>query len=232
MYATPNVMGFRALVSHSERDTVSAGLHYAGSPFGMKDVRAVMRFGWQRLPGAGATLPTVPEKPASVKVTLPENAALDTPANIKEAVEGVEVESTPKTAAVRYSAGDAEAYGVSGGIMHVPTGLNLSGSWARRDNNNTSVDPDMYAVEVGWTGGIWAMGKTSVAVGYGRWNDWEGGGGGFKDGYTERYHVAVNQNVDPAATDVYFGVSYDDGENEGMDRESVVIVVTGIRIKF
>ncbi len=193
MYATPNVMGFKALVSHSEEDTVSAGLHYAGNPFGMKDVRAAMRFGWAQMPGAGAT------------------------SSMEDAT----------------SAGDAEAYGVSGGIMHVPTGLNLSGSWASRDNKGAmQTDPEMYAVEVGWTGGIWAMGKTSVAVGYGRWNDWVPGPGGFQDGHTERYHVAVNQNVDPAATDVYFGVSYDDGENEGMDRESVVIVVTGIRIKF
>ncbi len=221
MYVTPNVMGFKALVSHSERDTVSAGLHYAGSPFGMKDVRAAMRFGWQRLPGDGAA---VPKKAATVK--FPEDADTTTLAGLVDAAT-----EHSHTSASGGGAGDAEAYGVSGGIMHVPTGLNLSGSWARRDNKK-AIDPDMYAVEVGWTGGIWAMGKTSVAVGYGRWNDWEGGGGGFQDGYTERYHVAVNQNVDPAATDVYFGVSYDDGENEGMDRESVVIVVTGIRIKF
>ncbi|MCY4311145.1 MAG: porin, partial [Rhodospirillaceae bacterium] len=96
MYATPNVMGFRALVSHSEKDTVSAGLHYAGNPFGMKNVRAAMRFGWVKLPGDGATSPIMGAT----------------------------------------NAGDAEAYGVSGGIMHVPTGLNLSGSYASRDNNN------------------------------------------------------------------------------------------------
>jgi len=209
MYATPNVMGFRALVSHSERDTVSAGLHYAGTPFGMKDVRAAMRFGWQRQPGEGATAPA--------------------PAN---------------------NAGDAEAYGVSGGIMHVPTGLNLSGSWASRDNKRTRngqtgmmspdlPDPDMFAVEVGWTGSIWDMGSTSVSFGYGRWNDWELGGGRPPSpvkGYTEHHHVAVNQNVDPAAADVYFGVSYDDGKNMVgkmlMEREAVVVVVTGVRIKF
>jgi len=206
-------MGFRALVSHSEKDTVSAGLRYAGTPFGMKDVRAAMRFGWQRLPGDGATMYSPPKD--------------DSPTD-----EG---------------GGKADAYGVSGGIMHVPTGLNLSGSWASRDNKRTRngqtgmmspdrPDPDMYALEVGWTGSIWAMGSTSVSFGFGRWNDWEGGGGGFKKGYTERYHVAVNQNVDPAAADVYFGVSYDDGKNMVgkmlMEREAVVIVVTGVRIKF
>jgi len=169
------------------------------------DSKAAMRCGWQPQPAERATAPA--------------------PAN---------------------TAGDAEAYGVSGGIMHVPTGLNLSGSWASRDNKRTRngqtgmmspdlPDPDMFAVEVGWTGSIWDMGSTSVSFGFGRWNDWELGGGRPPSpvkGYTERYHVAVNQNVDPAASDVYFGVSYDVGKNEGMEREAVVIVVTGIRIKF
>ncbi len=212
MYATPNVMGFRALVSHSEKDTVSAGLHYAGNPFGMKNVRAAMRFGWVKLPGDGATQGHL-GKPS---VGIGDDGEVE--------VQEAKLDSQ--------GAGNAEAYGVSGGIMHVPTGLNLSGSYASRDNNNNAVDPDMFAMELGWTGSIWGMGATSVSVGYGRWNDWEGGGGGFKEGHTERYHVAVNQNVDPAATDVYFGVSYDDGKNGEMERESVVIVVTGIRIKF
>ncbi len=214
MYATPNVMGFRALVSHSEKDRIAAGLRYGGSPFGMKNVRAAMRFGWVKLPGDGAT---VSKKAASVAGVGGEDPTL------------TEHSHTPASGG---GAGDAEAYGVSGGIMHVPTGLNLSGSYASRDNNDSAVDPDMFAMELGWTGSIWGMGATSVSVGYGRWNDWEGGGGGFKEGRTERYHVAVNQNVDPAATDVYFGVSYDDGKNGEMERESVVIVVTGIRIKF
>ncbi|MCY4239676.1 MAG: porin, partial [Rhodospirillaceae bacterium] len=130
MYATPNVMGFRALVSHSEKDTVSAGLHYAGNPFGMKNVRAAMRFGWVKLPGDGAT---VSRKPASVN--FPDDAEFDDAEAIEDAAR-----AHSHTPASGGGAGNAEAYGVSGGIMHVPTGLNLSGSYASRDNNNNAVD--------------------------------------------------------------------------------------------
>ena len=196
MYATPNVMGFRALVSHSEKDRIAAGLRYGGSPFGMKEVRAAMRFGWYRQAGQGATHDGMGDGPRK----------------------------------------GTQHYGVSGGILHVPTGLNISASWGRTDwgddptpdNHMDDRDPDMFAVEAGWTGSIWGMGATSVSLGYGRWN-----GGGADKGHSDRVHTAVVQRITPAATDVYFGVSYDTGKDKmEKDRDAVVIVLTGIRLRF
>ncbi|MCY4237913.1 MAG: porin [Rhodospirillaceae bacterium] len=236
MYVTPNVMGFRASVSHSDKDQISAGLDYAGNPFGMKNVRAVMGFGWTRLPGDGATFPGGAGKP-----TVIVNPAGTAPA-VRPAMR------------VPGGGADAQAYAVSGGIMHVPTGLNISASWAVRDHQRdgtpakpTPDDAKAFGVEVGWTGSIWGMGATSVSVGYGRWENEEGPAGPagrtaamgrYHEGHSERYHVAVVQNIDPAASDVYFGVSYDDGKSmhhgtkKLMEREAVVSIVTGIRIKF
>ncbi len=196
MYATPNVMGFKALVSHSEKDRVAAGLHYAGSPFGMKDIRAAMRFGWHRQAGAGATHDDLGDS------------------------------RRPGT----------QHYGLSGGIMHVPTGFSLSGSWGRTewgkdptpDNHMDDRSPEMFAGEVGWTGSVWDMGTTSVSLGYGRWT-----GGGDDKGHSERVHAAVVQRIVPAATDIYLGVSYDTGKDaDKKDRDAVVIVLTGIRLRF
>ncbi len=207
MYATPNVMGFRALVSHSEKDRVAAGLRYAGSPFGMKDIRAAMRFGWYRQAGPGATHDDLGDAP-EVKV------------------QEMRVGSRTGT----------QHYGLSGGIMHVPTGFSLSGSWGRTEwgKDPTPKDhmddrsPEMFAGEVGWTGSVWDMGTTSVSLGYGRWT-----GGGDDKGHSERVHTAVVQRIVPAATDIYLGVSYDTGKDKmKKDRDAVVIVLTGIRLRF
>ena len=207
MYATPNVMGFRALVSHSEKDRVAAGLRYAGSPFGMKDIRAAMRFGWYRQAGPGAT----------------HDGQGDAP---DVEVQDTRVGSRPGT----------QHYGLSGGIMHVPTGFSLSGSWGRTewgkdptpDNHMDDRSPEMFAGEVGWTGSVWDMGTTSVSLGYGRWT-----GGGDDKGHSERVHTAVVQRIVPAATDIYLGVSYDTGKDKmKKDRDAVVIVLTGIRLRF
>ncbi len=216
MYATPNVMGFRALVSHSEKDRVAAGLRYAGSPFGMKDIRAAMRFGWYRQAGPGATHDGQGDAPG---VTVPDPKPND-PTN------RTRVGSRPGT----------QHYGLSGGIMHVPTGFSLSGSWGRTewgkdptpDNHMDDRSPEMFAGEVGWTGSVWDMGTTSVSLGYGRWT-----GAGDDKGHSERVHTAVVQRIVPAATDIYLGVSYDTGKDKmKKDRDAVVIVLTGIRLRF
>lgn len=129
-------------------------------------------------------------------------------------------------------AGNANAYGVSGGVLHVPTGLNISAAYAIRVAHNAAQrqNPHMFAVEGGWRGKIWAMGATAVTVGYGIWHHQSNGGG--NTGRTYRYHFAVNQAIEAAATDIYMGVSYDDGQFNGAGREGVVIFLMGARIKF
>jgi len=136
-------------------------------------------------------------------------------------------------------AGNANGYGVSGGILHVPTGLNISAAWAllagHNATRNVHGNPHMFAVEGGWTGKIWAMGATNVTIGYAIWHHQSNvapGTVGIGTGRTYRYWFAVNQNLDQAASDVYLGISYDDGQYNGAGREGVVVVLTGIRIRF
>lgn len=128
--------------------------------------------------------------------------------------------------------GTANGYGVSGGLLHVPTGLNISGSFAYLAGHNAGSfqNPHSAAFEIGWTGKIWAMGATNIAGGYGIWHHQSNGGG--NTGHTYRYHFAVNQNIDAAATDVYLGLSYDDGVFNGATRQGVFIILTGVRIRF
>jgi len=130
---------------------------------------------------------------------------------------------------------NSNSYGVSGGLLHVPTGLNISGAWALRTGRGAGKgahgNPHMWAFEAGWRGKIWAMGATSIAAGFGNWYN-SPGAGRAAHAFGYRFHAAVSQSIDAAASDIYLGVSYDDGHSGGAGREGMITVITGVRIKF
>ena len=95
------------------------------------------------------------------------------------------------------------AWGVSGGIAH-SSGFNVNGSYGTASERGSNVRPYKWNVEAGWGGKLNDMGKTNVTIGYGNYND-----GMY--GEAKYYYFAVNQAIDAAASDVYFGVSNDTG---------------------
>ena len=100
------------------------------------------------------------------------------------------------------------SWGVSGGIGH-SSGFTVSGSYGTTSEKGSMVKPYKWNVEVGWAGKINDMGKTAITVGYGNYND-----GMYGD--AKYYYFAVNQAIDSAAADVYFGVSNDTGTVTGV----------------
>lgn len=95
------------------------------------------------------------------------------------------------------------AWGVSGGVGH-SSGFTVSGSYGTSSEKGKDVRPYKWNAEVGWAGKVNDMGKTNVTVGYGHYND-----GMY--GEAKYYYFAINQAIDSAAADVYFGVSNDTG---------------------
>lgn len=214
MYVTPNIAGFRVRVSHGEGDTFAVGVRYAGNPFGVKDFRAIMAAGYMYGPGRKAA-GNAPALGLAPTVGIVGGA----PAVVAGAAPGTRARNNSN-------------YGISGGLLHVPTGLNISGAWGLTAGHNAGKgahgNPHMWAFEAGWRGKIWAMGATAIAAGFGNWYNTPGPQHAF--GY--RFHAAAVQTIDAAATDIYLGVSYDDGHSGGAAREGMVTVITGVRIKF
>ena len=93
-------------------------------------------------------------------------------------------------------------FGMSGGVQHnAASGLSVNGVYSApmRRRAATSTGRALGA-EVGWTGKIMDTGKTSLTVGYGK----------YERGPVEEstfYHLTVNQGVDAAAADVYASVA-------------------------
>ena len=99
---------------------------------------------------------------------------------------------------------DKSAWAVSGGIKH-SSGFNLNGSFdSDGEESPTGFKNSQWGVSGGWIGKVNDAGATAIGLGFNRSSD------GSK-GMARQYWVAINQNIDAAAADVYAGVSYDSG---------------------
>ena len=95
------------------------------------------------------------------------------------------------------------AWGLSGGIKH-SSGFNISGGYGAERVKGSPARPYSWYAEGGWSGKVNDAGATNIGVGY-----WRGNDGMY--GTAEQYWVAINQNIDAAAADVYAGVAFDSG---------------------
>jgi Gram-negative porin len=133
----------------------------------------------------------------------------------------------------------ASVYGASLSVLHVPTGISVSGSWAHtaiRINVPGLYKGTSWSADIGWQGNIWAMGKTAISAHFGK-TDHAGrldppGPAFFGDTHGWHFGVAVNQRVDAAATDIYAGYRYLDGKFLGGALNAMHVIIVGARIKF
>ena len=117
---------------------------------------------------------------------------------------GVKNFSTLLAAGYRKNDDDTTAWAVSGGIKH-SSGFNVSGHYDS-DGKVAAGDPQngQWGVSAGWSGKVNDAGGTAIGIGFNRSTD-------GMHGVAQQYWVAIVQNVDAAAADVYAGVSYDSG---------------------
>ena len=123
------------------------------------------------------------------------------------------------------------AWGLSAGIAHAASGINVSGNYSTQETDGNPARPTAWFAELGWSGKLIDSGATQVAIGYGKFND---------DMYLDSQQVwaALNQNLDAAAADVYAGLAMDSGDaanaagNASEARDDVFIFIAGARVKF
>jgi len=123
------------------------------------------------------------------------------------------------------------SWGLSAGIAHAASGISVSGNYSAQRSQGSDARPTAWFAELGWAGKLIDAGKTQTAIGYGKFND---------DMYldSQQVWVALNQNLDAAASDVYAGLAMDSGDaaNAAGDasekRDDVYIFIAGARVKF
>ena len=122
-------------------------------------------------------------------------------------------------------------WGLSAGVAHGPSGINVSGNYSTQQAAGSSAEPYAWFAELGWSGKLISYGKSAVAIGFGKFND-----GMYLD--SQQVWAAMNQSLNAAAADVYAGIAMDSGDaaNAAGDaseaRDDVIIFITGARVKF
>ncbi len=114
----------------------------------------------------------------------------------------------------------------SGSIMHTPTGLFLTGSYATREDDDTGDEEETYQIKGGVKQSWNSFGTTAV---YGEYigTDVDTHGEG------EIWGLGVVQKIDVASMELYAGYRHYEADlDSGVATEDFQTVITGARIKF
>ncbi|MCH8198276.1 MAG: porin [Proteobacteria bacterium] len=132
----------------------------------------------------------------------------------------------------RDGSGEKGFHGGIGGSISVlhSSGFNLTfaaGTLNREDKADTIDDPVTFYIKPGFQFKGSSLGKTSISVGYGRTEDLAK----QNDEY-ENFHVAVVQNIDAAALELFAFWELNSLDRDGADFEDINIGGIGARMKF
>jgi len=127
--------------------------------------------------------------------------------------------------------GTTETFNGSVSVMHVPTGLNVTFAAGERDFADAGDDGQFYYVKVGIKQKWFASGATAIAVEYYHGEDINTDFDGDND-EMETWGVALVQNIDAAAMELYVAWQHGEYEEDGSSFEDFDIVGAGARIKF
>lgn len=124
---------------------------------------------------------------------------------------------------------DKWIYDGSASCMHTPSGLNLTFATGDTDNGTSQAyDESYWYVKLGISRRWNSHGKTSLAVGYGQYDDFASNGSEM-----EGLQIEAVQAIDSAALELYAGYynwSFDD--STANNYSDIDAVITGARIKF
>jgi hypothetical protein len=116
----------------------------------------------------------------------------------------------------------------SASILHVASGLFLTGAYLNQDNDAAGVpDTTLWYVQGGiaknWTG----LGNTVLYVEYANVDNSLGG-----DGQADMWGLGIVQHVDAAAMELFLAYKQFSGEDFGVSTEDFNVVFGGARIRF
>ncbi|MEO0793188.1 MAG: hypothetical protein AAFY27_11680, partial [Pseudomonadota bacterium] len=128
-----------------------------------------------------------------------------------------------------FNTNDGYQFGLSGSIMHTPTGLYLTGQYGENGNDVTDETDDNWYVTGGIRQNFFGVGNTNI---YGKYGEYNREIGAF-DAESEGYGVGIEQRIDAAVMDLYVVYNHFDGEQtNGTDTIEIDSVVLGARIQF
>ena len=189
MYTTPNLMGGSLAVSYGQNKSFSAAVNYAGAPPGVKGFSILFKAGYRTDPNEhddGAMAPDAFVDTSTGATTAP--ALVYTKG-------GGKASNDPRRT----------AWGVSGGVEHVPSGFSISGGYGAQRMQGMAARPNNWYADIGWKGKVSDIGTTALGIGYFTSTD-----GNHLN--AQQYWVAINQDIAAAAADVYAGIAFDTGE--------------------
>jgi len=130
---------------------------------------------------------------------------------------------------------DTESVSGSASVMHVPTGLYLSGAAGEQEIDKDDNEPSYYYLQGGVTKNFFGPGDTTLYVEYGEWDEFAA-----EDDFTSeatKYGIGFNQDFDSAAMQFYVLAEFWEADVDGYDddygdAEDFTSVTAGTRIKF
>ena len=127
-------------------------------------------------------------------------------------------------------AGDRTIFGGSASVLHVSSGLFLTGIYSKRTTEFIAGDPEerMWGLRAGISKNWFGIGNTVL---YGEYNDWDNE---LENNKAQIWGLGVVQNVDAAALELYLAyknLSVDDPQ-VGAINEDAHLVISGARIRF
>jgi len=129
---------------------------------------------------------------------------------------------------------DCGALGVSGGVMHVSTGLYVHGSYGYIEDNNRLSDVDRdetWYVTAGINRTFFSLGKTNIYGDYLEARREIGLGAGARTG-VRVYSAGIVQEIDAAASEIYLYWQRFEGLEAASAAVELDAVVGGMRMKF
>ena len=129
----------------------------------------------------------------------------------------------------------------SASIMHVPTGIYLTGSATGLNADAKKFDPGVgetdsassYYLQAGISQDFFNIGKTTLYGEYGETNSGANVGAYYyKDSSTSTWGVGVVQDIDAAAMSLYLTYNHGEAKFAGTEGDDMDAVMAGARIKF
>ncbi|MGH1350858.1 MAG: porin [Methyloligellaceae bacterium] len=121
----------------------------------------------------------------------------------------------------------------SGSVVHVPTGLFLTGAYYERDVDGVATDSSMYYLQAGVKRRVFNAGSTTLYVEYSNNEDFAvETGGAATSSEVDVWGGGIVQNIDAAAMELYASFRGYEGQIDGVNTEDFSAVMTGARIKF
>ncbi|MDE0149411.1 MAG: hypothetical protein OXM58_13660 [Rhodospirillaceae bacterium] len=202
LYKTPNLMGVGMQVSYTQAKSYSAGISFSSPASMSKDISIALGAGYRHQPNAGMGGGDINSFGVSGGVKHNASGFSVNGAYTQALTKAGMTMATPMSRMVGSFLTTADNPATDDDESAYTTGVMVTSAKAAARTPGSK--HTAWMANVSWTGKLMEAGATGLTIGYASYKK-----GDYST--TTNYWVGVHQNVDSAAADVYFGVSYDTG---------------------